>query len=209
MHMSRTELPVGKRERKTEQISPVKISYFLILLLVLISASCSHPAAHRRISQDPAEEKYAALKPITNVYFYPKEGQSPERQDRDRYECYNWAVKQTGFDPNLVSLPPEYRVSVVPVPPPGHDTAVGAVAGAMIGAVAGGPRHAPEGALVGAAVGALAGAASDSARQESARRIEEGYARRDQAYYDRLERKARDYRRAMSACLEGRGYAVK
>ncbi|HPJ97395.1 MAG TPA: glycine zipper 2TM domain-containing protein [Syntrophales bacterium] len=182
--------------------------FLMLPALAFVLISCSHPAGHR-VSQVPSEERHASLKPITDIYFYPKSGQSPERQDRDRYECFNWAVKQTGFDPNLVSVPQEYRVSVVPVPPPGHDTAVGAVAGAMIGAVAAGPRHAPGGALVGAAVGALAGAASDSARQESARSIEEGYARRDRDHFARLERKAMDYRRAMTACLEGRGYAVR
>lgn len=29
----------------------------------------------------------------------PKNGQSPEVQARDRYECYQFAVKQSGFDP--------------------------------------------------------------------------------------------------------------
>jgi hypothetical protein len=33
------------------------------------------------------------------VFVYPKEGQSDEQRDRDRYDCYVWAVDQTGFDP--------------------------------------------------------------------------------------------------------------
>jgi hypothetical protein len=37
--------------------------------------------------------------PETNVYFYPVRGQSPEKQDRDKYECNTWAVQQSGFDP--------------------------------------------------------------------------------------------------------------
>jgi hypothetical protein len=33
-------------------------------------------------------------------YIYPTKGQSQEQQDRGRYECHSWAVKQTGFDPS-------------------------------------------------------------------------------------------------------------
>ena len=33
------------------------------------------------------------------LYIYPKEGQSEEKQATDRYECYRWSADQTGFDP--------------------------------------------------------------------------------------------------------------
>ncbi len=33
------------------------------------------------------------------IFVYPGQGQSDERRDRDRYECYVWASKQTGYDP--------------------------------------------------------------------------------------------------------------
>jgi len=33
------------------------------------------------------------------VFVYPKEGQSDERQSIDRDECHQWAVARTGFDP--------------------------------------------------------------------------------------------------------------
>lgn len=33
-------------------------------------------------------------------YVYPKKGQSPDQQAKDRYECHRWAVGQTGFDPS-------------------------------------------------------------------------------------------------------------
>jgi hypothetical protein len=35
-----------------------------------------------------------------DVFVYPKEGQTDEQRDRDRYECYTWAVDQTHFDPS-------------------------------------------------------------------------------------------------------------
>ena len=83
---------------------------------------------------------------MTQVYFYPKAGQTNEQQSRDQYDCYNWAIKQTGFDPGQSAIPKDDRVRVVPMPPPGHDTATLAIAGAVLGALIGGlimPGRAP------------------------------------------------------------------
>ena len=118
-------------------------------------------------------------------------------------------MEQTGFDPSASSIVPEQRVRVVPMPPPGHDTIAMSIAGAVLGALIGGPRHAVEGALIGSTYGAIAGATSDISRQESARQMEEAYQNRNQARDLHKERKALQFRRAMSACLEGRGYTVK
>jgi hypothetical protein len=35
----------------------------------------------------------------SELYSYPKNGQTPEQQEQDRYECHRWAVDQSGFDP--------------------------------------------------------------------------------------------------------------
>src|SRR6516164_8225587 len=40
-----------------------------------------------------------ALAQSDNIYVYPARGQSQAQQQRDRYECHSWAVRQTGFDP--------------------------------------------------------------------------------------------------------------
>jgi hypothetical protein len=37
--------------------------------------------------------------PLPDLMIYPKNGQTPEQQAADRYECHNWARSQTGFDP--------------------------------------------------------------------------------------------------------------
>ncbi len=179
----------------------------LLLSLILALAAC-YPATYREVpSAGPSPGPSA---PITQVYFYPKSGQSTEQQSRDHYECYNWAMKQTGFDPSQSSIPPERRVKVVPMPAPGHDTAVLAITGAVLGALIAGPRHAGAGALIGAGSGAVVGGASDLSRQQQAQQMQEAYVNRDQALDARHEEgKARDFRRAMSACLEGRGYSVQ
>src|SRR6185312_2854166 len=108
---------------------------------------------------------------------------------RDRYECSMWAVHQTGFDPSAPNVPAQYRV-VASGPPPGTGTAIGAIAGAVLGGL----------------TGAMIGSASDASRaQQNA--YEENVQDRQQAAA--MEHQASDYRRALSACLGGRGYSVK
>jgi hypothetical protein len=145
----------------------------------------------------------------TRVYVYPTAGQSSEQQSRDRYECYLWSVKQTGFDPSQTQLAPHQRVEVVPMPAAGHDTAVGAVTGAVLGAVIARPGDAAAAAVGGAIVGGAMGAASDASRQARAQQVQQRYDRRAAAQSARLEEQASNYRRALTACLEGRGYTVK
>ena len=182
--------------------------WLLLLAAVLFLGGCA--TEERTVYRDPPAAYPERTLPPTRVYFYPTAGQSTAQQDRDRYECHLWAVKQSGFDPSLPLPAPAPRVEVIASPPPGHDTAVGAVTGAVLGAAVSRPRHAGENALVGAVVGGVIGAASDASRQDRAEAIEQRYyERRDTRYTAQFERQAQEYRRAMSACLEGRGYAVQ
>lgn len=155
---------------------------------------------------DPPRESGTAQQDAvvsTQVYFYPSQGQSAEQQDRDRYECYLWSKKQTGFDPSSPRLLPHQRLDVAAAPPPGEATAAGAVGGAVLGAIVAPRGQAVEGAVLGAMAGAAVGAASEAARRNEADSMQR---RIDAA---QLERQAADYRRAMTACLEGRGYSVR
>ncbi len=147
--------------------------------------------------------------PNTQVYVYPTSGQSADQVNRDRYECYLWSVKQTGFDPSQQQLAPHQRVEVVPMPPNGTNTAAGAVTGAVLGAIIANPHNAAAGAVGGAIVGGALGAASDAQRAEQAKQVQQRYDRRNAAQSAQIEEQAANYRRAMSACLEGRGYTVK
>ena len=49
----------------------------------------------------PPAGRTAAAQPAapTELFMYPKGGQSTEQQARDKYECHRWAADQTGFDP--------------------------------------------------------------------------------------------------------------
>jgi hypothetical protein len=139
-----------------------------------------------------------------DVYAYPMRGQPPEQQDRDHYDCSIWATQQTGFDPSAPGVPPQHQVHVVSGPPPGSGTATGAITGAILGAVIGGPYHGPGPALAGAVVGgALGTAAEQSARQSQTVTVT------DQRALAQVRQKASNYRRALGACLDARGYSVK
>jgi hypothetical protein len=128
--------------------------------------------------------------------------------ERDRYDCHIWAVQQSGFDPSQPGVPPSQRVVVQPANPPGSGTAVGAIAGALLGAVIAGPRNAGAGLVVGGITGAAVGTASDVNAQARANyeqsRLDAGY----NAAAGQSAERASNYRRAISACLDARGYTT-
>ena len=171
---------------------------------VALSVGCAVEPAPRMVPVQPPPP------PDSYVSFYPAQGQSADRQDRDKYECNDWAVKQSGFDPSLPSAPPHLRVQVAAVEPPaGAGVAVGAVSGAVLGAAVSRPWEAGSGALFGAVAGALIGGIADSARLEQARAAAADGSDTTNARATLLEQMAGNYRRAMAAFLEGRGYTVR
>jgi hypothetical protein len=133
-----------------------------------------------------------------DVFIYPTQGQSPEQQNRDRYECHTWAVQQTGYDPS------KGQASAAPPPPPAGGGAVrGATRGAAVGAIGGAiAGDAGKGAAIGAATGGLLGGMR---RQEQYRQQQQAQA--NQAAQQQAARS--NYNRALAACLSGRGYTVQ
>lgn len=189
-------------------VSPfVVLKYpLLVILISMVLTACGPPGYMVRTQPAPASPPPQVT---TTVYFYPTRGQSKEQQDRDRYECYLWAKKKTGFDPGQSQLAPHQRVEVTPAAPPGSGAATGAVTGAVVGSMLSDRHDGGFGMLFGAMAGAMLGASSDQARAERAQQIEQQYNSADEQRYVELERQARDYQRAMTACLEGRGYTVR
>jgi hypothetical protein len=53
---------------------------------------------------------------VSDIYVYPKNGQSEEQTANDRFECHKWAVSQTGFDPtrstNTQGTAEDYRRAI-------------------------------------------------------------------------------------------------
>lgn len=182
-----------------------KLAAGALLLAAGLSGCVTAPPRvyHRGVAAE------SRVPPATQVIFYPNAGQSAAQQDRDRYECYRWAVQQSRFDPNSPQAAPQQRVDVVPAAPPGVNTAAGAVTGAILGAAVSRPRAAGGGAIIGAVAGALVGASADANNEAQAERIQQRYDQRDARQNARLDRQAEDFRRAMSACLGARNYTVR
>ena len=190
---------------RNKVFSRLSISAVAAAAMVLL-AGCVEAPPPRQVYAPPPPNK-----PNTDVYAYPQNNQTPDQQERDRYECNNWAVKQSGFDPSAPNVPPHDRYRVVAAgPPPGSGTAVGAITGAILGAVIAGPRNAGAGLVVGGVAGGLVGTAAEqqqrAAADAQAQQFVDNRSAQEMAVIDA---RASNYRRAIGACLEGRGYSVK
>jgi hypothetical protein len=169
----------------------------LVLGASAVLSACVTPPPRTPVGPPPP--------PDTTVFFYPSHGQTAQQQDRDKYECNNWAVRESGFDPSAPATPPHLRMQVASAPAPGSGAAAGAIGGAALGALVASPWNPGAGALFGALTGAAVGSAAESGARQQA----EDVARANNAHMAALEGQSLNFRRAMSACLEARGYNVR
>src|SRR5262245_58710815 len=132
------------------------------------------------------------------LFVYPLKGQSPDQQQRDRFECHQWAVQQTGFDPTMMAGVPA-PVGAAPTSSPLRGAAGGAAIGAIGGAIGG---NAARGAAIGAGAGALFGGMrrNNQIRDQQAQQA---------AVNQQANQQVAAYNRALAACLQGRGYSVQ
>ena len=150
-----------------------KSSYVILLTVALVSVL------------------YAAVALAQQLFIYPQRGQSPQQQQQDRFECHQWAVQQTGFDP-MMGPPP-----TAPTAAPTTGALRGAARGAAIGAVGGAiGGNAGRGAAIGAGTGAVFGTIQ---RNDQIR----------QGQVPQAGRQMESFNRAVAACLSGRGYTVQ
>lgn len=136
------------------------------------------------------------------LIVYPSQGQAPEQQARDQGECNSWAVQQTGYNP-ATPLPPPSTAEPAAQGGVLRGAARGAVVGVTVGAIAG---DAGKGAAAGAAGGALIGGFR---RADQRRAHEHQQAQAQSQYQQEQATQAQNYNRALSACLQGRGYTVQ
>jgi hypothetical protein len=135
------------------------------------------------------------------LYVYPQKDQDATLQSKDEAECYNSAKQQSGIDPsNLAASTPPAQAPNTPSGGGVKGAAGGAAAGAAVGAVAGD-------AGTGAAVGATAGAIHGRRQQKKAKKQAQQQAQQQQA--SAQQQNLDSFKRAMSACLDSRGYSVK
>ncbi|MGB5190198.1 glycine zipper family protein [Robiginitalea sp.] len=134
------------------------------------------------------------------LYVFPSNDQSREQQDADEMACYRWAKEQSGVDP---LNPPEVVAAEVDRSADGtavRGAAGGAAAGAAIGAIAG---DAGKGAAIGAVVGGVRGRKVKVVGDE--RQQQANNAAASAASAEMTE----SFKKAFSACMEGKGYTVK
>lgn len=140
----------------------------------------------------------------SDPFIYPNKGQSPDQQEKDKFDCYNWAKQQTGFDPMQVPTatapPPQQEAQQGGV---GRGAVRGGVTGLAVGAIAG---DAGKGAAIGAAAGGLFGGMRRQDQRKREEQAQQQWAEDQAAQY---AHRRNNYDRAYRACLEGRGYTVK
>jgi len=135
-----------------------------------------------------------------DLYVFPSENQDAETQEADEIACYKWAKEQTGVDP---INPPQIEAEEVDTGPDGtavRSAARGAAAGAAIGAISG---DAGKGAAIGAAAGGMGGVRGKRQKNAAAQQQAEATATaQEQELMD-------NFKKAFTACMEGKGYTVK
>ena len=135
----------------------------------------------------------------SDLYVYPAKGQSADQQSKDEYDCYQWAKRDTGFDP--------MAVPTTSTPAPTTEQRQGgmlrgALGGAAIGGIVGGSDDAGKGAAIGGLLGGM------RQRRHNVE-AEQQQAQWEQQESSQYANSRNNYNRAYAACLEGRGYTVK
>lgn len=157
-----------------------------------------------------AQQQVSTAAPPTpkqlGMVVYPAQKQSPEQQAADEAACMQWAQTQTGInlsgpgaDPTAAGAAAKQQAAEATQGAAVVGAAKGAAAGVAIGAIAG---DAGTGAAIGAVGGAIAG--------RRAKKQAEAQAQQAGAQQAQAQNKAMvdQVKKAVGACLQGRGYTV-
>ena len=139
----------------TKFLTRITAGIFLLAIFLSIGQEIFAQAVPKtQVLPDTSKMTYNQISQSMKLFSYPSKGQSQKQQKEDEFECYKWAVDQSGIDP--LDLPKVEAAPVQSGPTGGAIVggAKGAAAGAAIGAIAG---NAGKGAAIGAIVGGLAG----------------------------------------------------
>jgi hypothetical protein len=170
---------------------------FLLAAVFIVLAGLAY--AQGTQAEQPASMT-ASLNKNLGIFVFPTKDQKPEQQSKDEQACYAWAVQQSGVDPLNMQATKADSVAKGPDGSAVKGAAKGAVAGVAIGAIAG---DAGKGAAIGAAAGGMKGVAGGKKKQaQQEEEAKKKAAAADQAKID-------SFKKAYSACLEGKGYSVK
>ncbi|WP_317933070.1 glycine zipper 2TM domain-containing protein [Halioxenophilus sp. WMMB6] len=146
------------------------------------------------------------------LFVYPAAGQSQQQLELDRYQCYRWAVDQSGVDPNQIQAPTRGPVIVANEKrgSTAKGTLIGTLAGALIGnAIDDHTYSTVNGAIVGATLGNVIGAENERAGYADAQRRADLEAQKMAQANNSYQSGKAAYNRAFTACMVGRSYSVR
>ena len=74
-----------------------KKTFYLVFLMILgfSQAAISQDAASPALP-DTSKMTYNQISQQMGLYVFPSKGQSKQQQKKDEFDCYNWAVEQSG-----------------------------------------------------------------------------------------------------------------
>jgi hypothetical protein len=171
-----------------------------VMILILAQTGLAQTVPTTQVLPDTAKMTYNQISQQMKLYVFPAKGQTKQQQKEDEFECYKWAVEQSGIDP--LNLPKVEAAPVQSGPTGGavKGAAKGAAAGAAIGAISG---DAGKGAAIGATAGAMAGRSKGKqAQSQQNQQAQANAAASEQAMKD-------SFKKAFSVCIEGKGYTIK
>lgn len=185
---------------KTSYLSRLVNRIIIPAVLLMIFQSAIAQQAAPPALPDTSKMTYNQISSGLKLYVFPSKNQTKQKQKEDEFECYKWAMEQSGIDPlNL----PKVQAAPVATGPDGSavvGAAKGAAAGVAIGAIAG---DAGKGAAIGAVAGGLAG--RRAGKQQQAQQTQQA-----QATATKTEQEMKNsFLKAFSACIEGKGYTIK
>lgn len=176
-----------------------KLTYLILIFLFAEFFQINAQIPTTQVLPDTSKMTYNQISQTGKLVVFPANKQSHQQQKNDEFECYLWAMEQTGIDPlNLPKI--EAQVQSGPTGGAVRGAAGGAVAGTAIGAIAG---DAGKGAAIGATAGAMRGARAGRQAQSQQNQQAQNQAA---ATEDEIKQ---SFIKAFSACMEGKGYTVK
>lgn len=182
-----------------------------IVLVAMATVTCSASAQTPAAIAPPTGQK--SLAATLNVYAFPSNGQSSSDQAKDEGDCYKWAAQETGADPfeankqvaqaQQQAAQQQQQVQQATAGAGAKGAVGGAVVGTAVGAVAG---DAGKGAAIGAGAGLIAARAKARGAQQAT--AQQG-AQQTQAAKQAAAQQIEAFKKAFSACLEGKKYTVR
>ena len=172
------------------------IALFWVFVSALALGQQTPPQQHSGVSAANQQSLSRSLA----LHAFPAKDQTPQQQQSDEFACYSWAKQDSGFDP--IAAGSNAAASGYSAPPVGlgiGGAAVGAAGGVALGAIAG---DAGKGAAIGATAGGIRGRMVQRRAQAQAQQQAQAKSQTQKAGLE-------NFKRAFSACMEGKGYSVK